>query len=203
MRDRRLANRANHRMASLVLTVNPVRVLEGPRKRGHAHISVDVAPLDAPARTKTKAAPAATLPRKSSGTVYPVPSTVGHRVDMCLFLNGLQAPPLPRRLIFLYAGMLWTSSPCPPCLARAERAGDEPASVRFCPLVQNAGCGHLHHAHCVGSHNTAAPASCPSGCLVARFPREDTNSQAFEPHLIIAWDGDKKNRQDPRSLGSS
>ncbi|KAJ7155009.1 hypothetical protein C8R46DRAFT_1226970 [Mycena filopes] len=86
--------------------------------------------------------------------------------------------------------------PCPPCLARAEKTGDEPASVRFCPLVQNAGCGHLHHAHCVGPRTNPAPANCPSGCAMARFPREATDF--FEPlelpHLVMAWDGDKIER---------
>ncbi|KAJ7670709.1 hypothetical protein DFH06DRAFT_1468485 [Mycena polygramma] len=81
--------------------------------------------------------------------------------------------------------------PCPLCLDRAERAGEEPGSVRFCPLVQNAGCGHLHHAHCVGTRNSPAPASCPSGCPVARFPREAIDFSVPEPHIIIAWDGDK------------
>ncbi|KAJ7827101.1 hypothetical protein B0H13DRAFT_2439813 [Mycena leptocephala] len=47
--------------------------------------------------------------------------------------------------------------PCPTCLARAETTGDEPASVPFCPLVQNAGCGHFHHAHCIGPRNSPFP----------------------------------------------
>ncbi|KAJ7648948.1 hypothetical protein DFH06DRAFT_1300213, partial [Mycena polygramma] len=72
-----------------------------------------------------------------------------------------------------------------------QRAGEEPGSVQFCPLVQNAGCGHLHHAHCVGPRNNSAPASCPSGCPVARFPREAIDFSAPEPHIVIAWDGDK------------
>ncbi|KAJ7021307.1 hypothetical protein C8F04DRAFT_1141408 [Mycena alexandri] len=82
--------------------------------------------------------------------------------------------------------------PCPPCLARAENRGEEPASVRFCPLVQNASCGHLHHAHCVGPRT--ASISCPSGCAVARFPREAADFQDFKPHLVLTWDGDKIDR---------
>ncbi|KAF7335602.1 putative bifunctional E2/E3 enzyme [Mycena venus] len=81
--------------------------------------------------------------------------------------------------------------PCPACLARAQSAGDEPASVLFCPLVQNAGCGHLHHAHCVGPRNSPARTGCPSGCAAVRFPREAIDFQTLEPHLIVAWDGDK------------
>ncbi|KAJ7728334.1 hypothetical protein B0H16DRAFT_242968 [Mycena metata] len=82
--------------------------------------------------------------------------------------------------------------PCPPCLARAENRGEEPASVRFCPLVENAGCGHLHHAHCVGPRS--ASTSCPSGCAVARFPREAVDFQNIKPHLVLAWDGVKIDR---------
>ncbi|KAJ6568825.1 hypothetical protein B0H19DRAFT_687758 [Mycena capillaripes] len=84
--------------------------------------------------------------------------------------------------------------PCPGCLARAESNAEEPASVKFCPLVQNAGCGHLHHAHCVGPRNSPAAASCPSGCPIARFPREAIDFRILEPHVIIAWDGDKIDR---------
>ncbi|KAJ6599756.1 hypothetical protein DFH09DRAFT_1503902 [Mycena vulgaris] len=80
--------------------------------------------------------------------------------------------------------------PCPGCLARAEYAGKEPASVIFCPLVQN---GHLHHAHCVGPRMTIRAANCPSGCSIQRFPREAADLETRAPHLIIiiVWDGDK------------
>ncbi|KAJ6599763.1 hypothetical protein DFH09DRAFT_626245 [Mycena vulgaris] len=81
--------------------------------------------------------------------------------------------------------------PCPTCLGRAESAGEEPASVLFCPLVQNTGCGHLHHAHCVGPRKVTSAAGCPSGCAIQRFPREAADFATLEPHLIIAWDGDK------------
>ncbi|KAJ7737751.1 hypothetical protein B0H16DRAFT_103670 [Mycena metata] len=85
--------------------------------------------------------------------------------------------------------------PCPRCLERAEKAGDEPGSVRFCPLVQNAGCGHLHHAHCVGPRTNPAAANCPSGCAMAKFPREPADFDSLKPaHLIMAWDGDKIER---------
>ncbi|KAJ7106228.1 hypothetical protein C8R44DRAFT_805910 [Mycena epipterygia] len=80
--------------------------------------------------------------------------------------------------------------PCPTCLARAEQAGEEPASVIFCPLVKNAGCGHLHHAHCVGPRKNTSPVSCPSGCAILKFPREAADFQTRDPHLTIVWDGD-------------
>ncbi|KAK7050214.1 putative bifunctional E2/E3 enzyme [Favolaschia claudopus] len=86
------------------------------------------------------------------------------------------------------------SFPCPACLARAEMAGDEPSSVVFCPLVQNAGCAHTHHAHCIGPRRTPTPTGCPSGCPVARFPREAVDfgaSVEAQPHVVVAWDGDK------------
>ncbi|KAJ7125758.1 hypothetical protein C8R43DRAFT_1135085 [Mycena crocata] len=85
-------------------------------------------------------------------------------------------------------------SPCPKCLAAAERNCDEPRSALRCPLVQNAGCGHLHHAHCVGPRKSRAPLGCPSGCPTATFPREPTAFDRNDSHLIIAWDGDKIDR---------
>ncbi|KAJ7636660.1 hypothetical protein FB45DRAFT_1055980 [Roridomyces roridus] len=85
--------------------------------------------------------------------------------------------------------------PCPKCLARARSEGTEPGSVIFCPLVQNAGCGHLHHAHCVGPRYDPNPLTCPSGCAIQSFPREANDlGPMVAPHLTIVWDGDKVDR---------
>ena len=60
-------------------------------------------------------------------------------------------------------------------------------------MMQNAGCGHLHHAHCLRMGNNlddASMTSCPSGCPSSTFPRE---AALFDPtpRIIVAWDGDK------------
>ncbi|KAF8189626.1 hypothetical protein K438DRAFT_2019046 [Mycena galopus ATCC 62051] len=81
--------------------------------------------------------------------------------------------------------------PCPPCLARSQSTGEKPGSVLFCPLVQNAGCNHLHHAHCVGPRHDPRVLNCPSGCQIQRFPREALDFSMSGPHLTIVWDGDK------------
>jgi len=58
--------------------------------------------------------------------------------------------------------------------------------------MQNAGCGHLHHAHCIGTgNNDRLTASCPSGCPRAMFPREPVIFDRPTPHIVVAWDGDK------------
>ncbi|KAJ7636568.1 hypothetical protein FB45DRAFT_447877 [Roridomyces roridus] len=77
------------------------------------------------------------------------------------------------------------TSPCHRCVTSKEE---------FCPLVQNAGCGHLHHAHCLRSESDLRVARCPAGCPVQRFPREAVDFGTSEPHLIIVWDGDKVDR---------
>ena len=58
--------------------------------------------------------------------------------------------------------------------------------------MQNAGCGHLHHAHCLRTgNNNRHMTSCPSGCPRAMFPREPVIFDRPTPHIIVAWDGDK------------
>ena len=58
--------------------------------------------------------------------------------------------------------------------------------------MQNAGCGHLHHAHCLGTGNDdLAIASCPSGCPRGTFPREPVIFDRPTPHIVVAWDGNK------------
>jgi len=59
--------------------------------------------------------------------------------------------------------------------------------------MQNAGCGHLHHAHCLRIGNNSddtSLTSCPSGCPSSMFPRE---AALFDPtpRIVVAWDGDK------------
>jgi hypothetical protein len=88
----------------------------------------------------------------------------------------------------------------------------QPSTVLHCPLIQvrtltfvdytpmqppvtsmqNAGCGHLHHAHCLGTgNNDRLLASCPSGCPRTMFPREPVIFDRPTPHIVVAWDGDK------------
>ncbi|KAF7342761.1 putative bifunctional E2/E3 enzyme [Mycena sanguinolenta] len=83
--------------------------------------------------------------------------------------------------------------PCPSCLDLSLNAGETPDSVVFCPLVQNAGCNHLHHAHCIGARYDPRPLSCPAGCPIHRFSREaaDFSIAGSNPHLILVWDGDR------------
>ena len=98
--------------------------------------------------------------------------------------------------------------PCPTCMEHATDTHVQPSAVLHCPLVQvrtlafvwarkfttvqNAGCGHLHHAHCLRMGSDDAPmASCPSGCPRGTFPREAAIFDPPTPHIIVAWDGDK------------
>ncbi|KAJ7735835.1 hypothetical protein DFH07DRAFT_967025 [Mycena maculata] len=85
-------------------------------------------------------------------------------------------------------------SPCPRCSASAQSLGSDPKSVVHCPLVQNAGCGHLHHAHRIGARRTRTPLGCPTGCPTARFPREAAVFDRDDAHLTLAWDGEKVDR---------
>src|SRR5258707_2676216 len=65
-------------------------------------------------------------------------------------------------------------------------------NIPSCTTMQNAGCGHLHHAHCLRMGNDDAfVASCPSGCSPGSFPREAAIFDRPTPHLIVAWDGNK------------
>ncbi|KIK54985.1 hypothetical protein GYMLUDRAFT_48188 [Collybiopsis luxurians FD-317 M1] len=83
--------------------------------------------------------------------------------------------------------------PCKLC----ESVGVDPAEQVYCPLVSNAGCGHLHHAHCLGLHLqvdstrslTSKPVACPSGCPLAQFPFEQRIFGLRLPHVILVWDG--------------
>ncbi|KAJ7472928.1 hypothetical protein B0H11DRAFT_1919124 [Mycena galericulata] len=87
-----------------------------------------------------------------------------------------------------YSHVKLIASPCPKCLPT-----DASASL-LCPLVQNAGCGHLHHAHCIGARRSKAPVNCPSGCPIATFPREAVVFDRTDAHLILAYDGNKIDR---------
>ncbi|KAF5392275.1 hypothetical protein D9757_001558 [Collybiopsis confluens] len=82
--------------------------------------------------------------------------------------------------------------PCKICEA-ATNDLDAAAHVH-CPLVSNAGCGHLHHAHCLGLHlpessKMPRPKNCPSGCAGAQFPFEQRIFRLNQPHVILVWDG--------------
>lgn len=100
--------------------------------------------------------------------------------------------------------------PCPACINQAQTDNIELSNVVYCPLVQvyklitymfggidkliiqNAGCGHLHHAHCIGRHRDrdARVTGCPSGCPSAKFPKEAAVFDVAEPHIVVVWDGD-------------
>lgn len=55
--------------------------------------------------------------------------------------------------------------------------------------LQNAGCGHLHHAHCVYADGGTVLTGCPSGCH--RVARELVVFDVRVPHITVLWDGDK------------
>ncbi|PVF99226.1 hypothetical protein CPB86DRAFT_315970 [Serendipita vermifera] len=81
--------------------------------------------------------------------------------------------------------------PCPKCIEQANASGTLFEEVVHCPLIQNAGCGHLHHAHCVGARSETSAAGCPSGCPQDKFPREDVIFDSPKRHLVIVWDSDR------------
>ncbi|TFK70123.1 hypothetical protein BDN72DRAFT_896704 [Pluteus cervinus] len=82
-------------------------------------------------------------------------------------------------------------SACPKCLADDLSDGKESDAIVHCSLTQNAGCGHLHHTHCVGKRDARTSVGCPSGCPQEVFPRESTVFDSQGPHLVLVWDGDK------------
>lgn len=59
--------------------------------------------------------------------------------------------------------------------------------------MQNAGCGHLHHAHCLGLRKSILIAGCASGCPRDKYPCEAAIFNLPTPHIIVVWDGDKIN----------
>lgn len=60
--------------------------------------------------------------------------------------------------------------------------------------LQNAGCGHLHHAHCLGPRKDSVPVGCPSGCPRGNIQREAVPFDQDCPSVIVVWDGDKIDR---------
>lgn len=61
-------------------------------------------------------------------------------------------------------------------------------------LSQNAGCNHLHHAHCLGARwrdSDRIHFPCPTGCPIEKVHREPTEFNAQEPHLTLVWSGDR------------
>ncbi|KAG6918190.1 hypothetical protein DXG01_015978 [Tephrocybe rancida] len=83
--------------------------------------------------------------------------------------------------------------PCPSCLNEAQMNGIEPGAVVHCAIVKNAGCGHLHHAHCLGPMK-AASSGCPSGCPSSSVHREAVPFDQDVPTITLVWDGDKIER---------
>lgn len=81
--------------------------------------------------------------------------------------------------------------PCPDCMKFAAEKGIEPSEVLFCPLVQNVGCKHMHHHHCLRGMSSPG---CPSGCSVDRYLRESAIFGTSERCIIIAYDGDRVER---------
>ncbi|KAL0957929.1 hypothetical protein HGRIS_000110 [Hohenbuehelia grisea] len=86
--------------------------------------------------------------------------------------------------------------PCPRCIARANSGNVQFSAQLHCPLVQNAGCNHLHHSHCLGTRDDATVKPCPAGCPVTKIQREATIMDAApgSRFLVIVWDGDKIDR---------
>ncbi|GLB39236.1 hypothetical protein LshimejAT787_0603980 [Lyophyllum shimeji] len=83
---------------------------------------------------------------------------------------------------------------CPSCLEKAQESDIKPDSIMHCPVVQNAGCGHVHHAHCLGPRKDSSPVGCPSGCSLMNVHREAIPFDHHLPSIILVWDGDKIDR---------
>ncbi|KAL4244046.1 hypothetical protein ABKN59_010554 [Abortiporus biennis] len=83
--------------------------------------------------------------------------------------------------------------PCHRCIEKIPDDGNA-QSVYHCPLVQNAGCRHIFHAHCYfGSGGDRSSAysmlGCPTGCPTAIYTREAVPFDCQEPHLLIVHSG--------------
>lgn len=138
-------------------------------------------------------------------------STPPHCTICGEFLGTSLRPALHSYICFY--SQFFTGFPCSKCMQHATDNCLQPSAVLHCPLVQvlifsgpcfeiftprrtlthllqNAGCGHLHHAHCI-SKGTAAAMGCPSGCPREKFPREAAGFDLPTPHIIVVWDGDK------------
>ncbi|KAF8638741.1 hypothetical protein AX16_010464 [Volvariella volvacea WC 439] len=77
-------------------------------------------------------------------------------------------------------------SPCPKC--KTTGIGS------LCPLMQNAGCQHWNHAHCLQGPLGTASTGCPRGCRKELYPREAVSFIESTPHILLIWDGDKVDR---------
>ncbi|KDQ55403.1 hypothetical protein JAAARDRAFT_37425 [Jaapia argillacea MUCL 33604] len=77
--------------------------------------------------------------------------------------------------------------PCERCLNRPEDKGKDPSLILCCPLVQNAGCGHLFHAHCYFSQQDAS--RCPAGCPAAQYGKEPVDFTAPDSHILVVHSG--------------
>ncbi|KAG6886551.1 hypothetical protein C0992_003430 [Termitomyces sp. T32_za158] len=80
--------------------------------------------------------------------------------------------------------------PCPTCLEIVETFGMQPHDVVDCAIVKNAGCGHMHHDHCLGEKRDVS-AVCPSGCPSSTVHREAVPFGQEVPSITVIWDGDK------------
>ncbi|KAL6299835.1 hypothetical protein BKA93DRAFT_571391 [Sparassis latifolia] len=78
---------------------------------------------------------------------------------------------------------------CEKCL-QAERDVDTTANVwrRYCPLVQNAGCKHIFHAHCYFA-KTFRSQGCPAGCTTSSIGVEAIPFDMQVPHLVVVHSG--------------
>ncbi|THH31004.1 hypothetical protein EUX98_g3179 [Antrodiella citrinella] len=90
------------------------------------------------------------------------------------------------------SGVLGTSPteldcfPCEKCLKALDDG--HPTAESECPLVQNAGCNHIFHAHCYFAHATDST-RCPAGCSASMITREAIPFDTREPHLLIVHSG--------------
>ncbi|KAJ7714801.1 hypothetical protein B0H16DRAFT_514129 [Mycena metata] len=155
------------------------------------------------ATTRTEAHAAVPLPRKSSNMASQAPSTVVSKQTVRTARTHVAPTLTSSSLVRISSDQLNVlistcnldsrsdscsicgdalALPCPKCSTGLGSAQ--------CPLVQNSGCHHLHHAHCLGARR-ARGGGCPSGCPVAKFPREATVFGHSEPHLVVVWNGDQ------------
>ncbi|KZT04649.1 uncharacterized protein LAESUDRAFT_814008 [Laetiporus sulphureus 93-53] len=81
--------------------------------------------------------------------------------------------------------------PCEKCIIKAgedKSAASGAENIRHCPLVQNAGCKHIFHAHCYFAR-TSSTQGCPAGCPRSSFSAEAVPFDMRKPHLVVVYSG--------------
>ncbi|KAF8638721.1 hypothetical protein AX16_010444 [Volvariella volvacea WC 439] len=89
-------------------------------------------------------------------------------------------------------------SSCPLCWEKLEFACPtcERPGTTMCPLMQNAGCHHWSHAHCLQKSSTHwnFRTGCPRGCRKELYPGDPVSFTEPTPHILLIWDGDRIDR---------